>query len=112
MYWRETTRQIYVLRSDRAVQIVPDSWQDGQPQDDPGLIPPNGLLQPIRGFGLAWRNGGMLNTIGWASRSEAFVNSYWQDFERGAMFVGNNNVVYALVLSSASGGSFQGPFTP
>lgn len=112
MFWRETTRQIYILRADRAVQIVPDSWQEGQAVDDPGLIPPDGLLQPIRGFGLAWRNGGMLNTIGWALRSEASVGSFWQDFERGAMFVGSNNQIYALVLSSPTAGSFQGPFTP
>lgn len=112
MFWRETTRQIYTLRSDRAVQIVVDNWQDGQPADDPNLIPPAGLLQPIRGFGLAWRNGGMLNTIGWALRGESVVGSFWQDFERGAMFIGNDNLVYVLVLSSPTNGSFQGPFTP
>jgi hypothetical protein len=54
----------------------------------------------------------MLNTIGWALRPEASVGSFWQDFERGAMFVGSNNQIYALVLSSPTAGSFQGPFTP
>lgn len=112
MYWRETTRQIYVLGADRTVQIIPDTWQEGQPRDDPNLIPPNGMLQPIRGFGLVWRNGGMINTLGWALQTEAGLGSYWQSFERGAMFVGSNNQIYGLVLSSPTSGSFQGPFTP
>ncbi|HQE91173.1 MAG TPA: hypothetical protein PLH19_06415 [Anaerolineae bacterium] len=48
-----------------------DEWDEGEPIDDPGIVPPPGFYQPIRGFGLVWRE--QLNVrarLGWATASE------------------------------------------
>jgi hypothetical protein len=44
----------------------PDTFQDGEPEIDPTLVPPTGLQQPKRGFGKVWReNPVMHDLIGW-----------------------------------------------
>ncbi len=106
MFWRDT-RQIYALQSDGRLLVIADGWQEGMPVDDPGYAPPGGLLQPVRGFGLAWRsNEALRNAIGWANQSETPVPGFWQDFESGAMFVGDGGFVYAIFISV---GTYSGP---
>lgn len=109
MYWRSDTRTIYALASDGQFWQVADSWNDGMPVDDPMLVPPGGLIQPVRGFGLAWRNTQAIrDAIGWATAAEYPYQGMWQDFERGAMFVGTNNQVYAIY---AAEGTHSGPLS-
>jgi hypothetical protein len=36
-------------------QPVTDVWEPGMPEIDPSLTPPDGFLQPSRGFGMLWR---------------------------------------------------------
>jgi hypothetical protein len=108
MYWRET-RQIYALANNGQFWQVTDSWQEGMPADDPGLVPPGGLLQPVRGFGLAWRNNQAIrDALGWSTQLETPYNSTWQDFERGALFVGQDNRVYAIFTAE---GQHSGPLS-
>ncbi|MBN1679426.1 MAG: hypothetical protein JW966_03990 [Anaerolineae bacterium] len=99
MYWRDTG-QIYALADNGQFWQVPDNWNDSLPADDPAFAAPDGRLQPVRGFGLAWRNDAALReALGWGIQAEAPVSSQWQDFERGAMFLGGDNRVYALYMS-------------
>jgi hypothetical protein len=110
MYWRSDTRQIYALANSGQFWQVADSWTEGMPADDPGLSVPGGLLQPVRGFGLAWRsNQAIRDAVGWGALPEAQYSGYWQDFERGAMFVGSSSLIYALFPAE---GQHSGPLSP
>jgi hypothetical protein len=53
-----------------------DAWRAGLPESDPSIIPPAGLFQPVRGFGIFWRNayfspaGAARDRLGWATDQE------------------------------------------
>ena len=56
-----------------------DTWTEDQPESDPALVPPGGLLQPIRGFGKLWReNPDVRDQLGWAIAPEQGFESTWQ----------------------------------
>jgi hypothetical protein len=102
MFWRSDTRQIYALAANGQFWQMTDTWNESMPADDPASQPPDGLLQPVRGFGLVWRSDQAIrDAIGWAALPEAQYDGYWQDFERGAMFVGNNSLIYALFTAES-----------
>jgi len=94
MLWRIDTRKIYVLSLEGADggswQEYDDPWVEGKyPTDiDPDIIPPPGLEQPKRGFGLVWREqlGGPKSDIGWALMEEEGLCAVVQPFEKGFMF--------------------------
>lgn len=73
MIWRSDTREILVLHQDGTWQVFPDTFEEGEPESDPSLTPPEGLYQPIRGFGKVWREqlGGPDAAIGWATAPES-----------------------------------------
>jgi hypothetical protein len=57
-------------------RLLPNGWAEGQPEDDPSILPPAGRFQPKRGFGAAWRRGGgsyspQRADLGWAIDEEA-----------------------------------------
>jgi hypothetical protein len=70
------TAAVFVLHADGSLQAFTDQWREGQPESDPALVPPPGLVQPIRGFGQVWREqlGGPRATIGWATEPEQGVS--------------------------------------
>ena len=104
MFWRET-KEIYVV-STAGIQKggstdtfwrVPDNWNESIPANDPALVAPAGMLQPIRGFGYVWRsNANVRNSLGWALSGEQPFDSTWQDFEHGWLMTNNNGAVIAL----------------
>lgn len=114
MFWRDTkqiyalsTAQIQVQATVDTLWIIPDQWNETLPADDPGLQPPGGLLQPIRGFGYAWRsNPPIRDALGWATQPEMPVGAVWQDFERGWMMTGPGGVAYALIPGNPTGVHF------
>lgn len=107
MYWRSDFKQIYALASNGQYWQVPDTWTEGMPADDPAFAAPAGVLQPVRGFGLAWRsNSAIRDALGWATAPEALYAGFWQDFERGAMFQGEGGRIYALFTAE---GQHSGP---
>ncbi|MBN2304262.1 MAG: hypothetical protein JXQ72_07295 [Anaerolineae bacterium] len=109
MYWRDT-RQIIALADNGQYWQMADTWADGMPADDPAFSPPGGLLQPVRGFGLVWRsNQPVRDALGWGQLPEVPYSAYWQDFERGALFVGANNQIYAIFPAE---GRHSGPLAP
>lgn len=86
MLWTEPENQVYSLFSDGSIPAW-DSWTDtfkeGQPESDPALVPPEGLLQPIRGFGKVWReqsSGGVpvRDRLGWATGPEREISGALQ----------------------------------
>jgi len=85
MLWLEETREIWILEDDGHWQRFQDTWAEDQPESDPNLVPPSGLLQPIRGFGKVWREslGGPAAAIGWALAPEQGRQTIWQPFDKG-----------------------------
>ena len=79
MIWVEAEDAIYVLVGDPTG--VPasgthwtrfqDMWDEGMPDRDPDLAPPEDRQQPIRGFGLVWRERSEIQEqLGWAIDGE------------------------------------------
>jgi len=95
--------QIYVLYygSDETSgdwQRYVDLWREGDPEKA-GLTPPEGLYEPIRGFGRLWRDelGGQAAPIGWALEPEQGFVGCIQSFEHGTMvWVAPDCIVYVL----------------
>jgi len=109
MFWRGDSREIYVLHDDHTLRAEPqgeawqafaDTWQEGQPQDDPNLTAPPDLFQPKRGFGKVWREelGGPASQIGWAREEERGFTGVVQAFDGGTILgsdVGTAYILYA-----------------
>jgi hypothetical protein len=76
MIWVKEEDRIYVLYDDENYttrwDIFTDDWDKSDPIDDPSIVPPPGFYQPIRGFGLVWRDQPMVrDRLGWALAGEA-----------------------------------------
>lgn len=107
MFWRQSDHSIFIISSLAIRQgqttdkwwRIEDTWQTGEPESDPGLQPPAGMRQPIRGFGKVWRNNGFVReAVGWAVGDEIQLDSQWLTFEGGWMMAGPNNTpVYVMV---------------
>ncbi len=70
--WVEGEGWIVTLYDERNEwSMYRDEWKEGQPDRDPEISPPPGLYQPIRGFGLLWRqNPEVRDRLGWATDQE------------------------------------------
>jgi LysM repeat protein len=69
---------IFAFQDTGQVLHYPDTWTIGDPETDPDLEPPQGLHQPVRGFGKVWREyAGLRDQLGWATMPEyAYQASY------------------------------------
>ena len=84
MLWVQPVGQIWVMMDDpndstRGAWIIQqDTFQEGDPETDPSLVPPDGMLQPERGFGKIWReNPNISQGLGWAITPEfGYVSGY------------------------------------
>jgi heat shock protein HslJ len=70
MVWVGQRDAIFVLYDDGAHpkwDMFVDEYDEGDPAHDPAITPPEGLRQPIRGFGLVWRDHPEVRErLGWA----------------------------------------------
>jgi hypothetical protein len=98
MFWRADENAVYVLEADGKWVRFADTWDTSQAQDDPSLTPPEGMLQPVRGFGKVWRAelGGPQASVGWALAEEQGYDMLSQPFAGGQMFTGPWDEVYIL----------------
>jgi hypothetical protein len=81
-------------------QRFPDPWQEGRPASDPALVPPEGLYQPVRGFGAVWREqlGGALAQVGWATAPEEGLTGGIQPYGSGVVLrLGEDRLLLAEV---------------
>jgi photosystem II stability/assembly factor-like uncharacterized protein len=102
MIWRGDNQTIYVIYDGGAWDLFDDTFQEGETESDPALIAPNGLLQPIRGFGKVWRSDEVVRErLGWAVSKETAINALVQDFERG-LYIVAEGVAAALIQRPAS----------
>lgn len=74
MVWVASLDRVYVIFEDGlrpGWAQYPDEFNEGDPERDDSLVPPPGLEQPIRGFGLVWRsNPRVRERLGWALSPE------------------------------------------
>lgn len=93
MYWISSnygrSGDIWVVFFDNARgslvwQLYPDNWREGDPPNG-GETAPQGLYEPIRGFGKLWReNAELRQTLGWAVEPERADTATMQYFQGGA----------------------------
>jgi hypothetical protein len=70
---------ISILYNDGTVYTTADMWTNAEPDSDPNLVPPAGLLQPVRGFGKVWREvQSIKDKLGWATGPETQYTSQYQ----------------------------------
>jgi hypothetical protein len=85
MFWLASSQQIYILYNDDASptwQVFDDTFEEGMPPQDDSLVPPPDLLQPVRGFGLVWRdNPTIRERLGWAVEPELGYDGIIQSSE-------------------------------
>ena len=76
MLWLQPIDQIWVLSIDdegkQIWEIYEDNFEEGMPEFDPEIQSPrSGLYQPVRGFGMLWRqNESVRDQLGWALGEE------------------------------------------
>jgi len=80
MIWVGEEDRIYVLFDDTewtdGWAAFSDDWQEGDPVNDPSIVPPPGFYQPQRGFGLVWREEPTIrDRLGWALAPEVGRNT-------------------------------------
>ena len=98
MIWVGEEDRIYVLFDDTMYTdgwaVYEDTWEEGDPIDDPSIIPPPGFYQPQRGFGLVWREQPLIrDRLGWALAPEIGGNTAVQ---RTSYFKYNHTYLKAL----------------
>ena len=76
MFYLQPTDEIWVMFEDPnglggRWELFDNTWEEGMPELDPELETPEGLSQPIRGFGKLWReNDELREALGWALETE------------------------------------------
>jgi hypothetical protein len=87
MLWLERVEAEEVLVSNTIIvafedgmwQSFKDTWTEEQPESDSGTTAPEGLYQPVRGFGKLWReNPELQEQLGWGLAREWGYTAAWQ----------------------------------
>jgi hypothetical protein len=93
---------IYALYNNGTYQRYSDTFQEGVDPHNSGATPPDGLLEPVRGFGKVWRdNPTARDTLGWATAQENSGSGQVLMFERGEMVsVSQAGQTYILVTGA------------
>ena len=77
---------IYALYNNGTYQRFNDTFTESVDPDSGGAVPPDGVLEPVRGFGKVWReNPTVRDTLGWAITGESGGTGQVLVFERGEM---------------------------
>lgn len=70
---------IFVLYDDGQWEWYDDTWTSDQPESDPTIVPPDGMVQPVRGFGKVWHeNPEVMERLGWGLAPEQGHQTDWQ----------------------------------
>lgn len=113
MIWFGPAQQIFLFFEEPGphYSVVTDEFQEGMPESDPSLVPPAGLYQPVRGFGLVWRkNPNVREALGWATAPETGFETWVQSYQELGLhnaytFIqGIDGTIYRLV---AMGGGWE-----
>jgi hypothetical protein len=126
MLWTQWNDVIYILYSDTVFSprwdARPNAWFSGMPESDSTLTPPAGFYQPVRGFGVAWRDeqtpagARARDRLGWATDQEFQVGNAAYQCNAAPKYntcyiTGPGSVVYVL-QPERSGWTVWGGPTP
>lgn len=99
MIWREWDHTIFVLYEDGIWRSFSDRWVEGMPEVSCRASPPDGRLQPKRGFGLVWcAEAGVAEGLGWALEEERGYQGAWQIFEQGQIVSSELRSLFSALL--------------
>lgn len=93
MIWLGESRQIYVFIGAGESQsaswaVFEDRFGEGIPEQDENITPPTERLQPVRGFGLVWReNPEIRERLGWAVEPELGYDGIIQTASDGTIYL-------------------------
>lgn len=82
MLWIQPQSKIWVMLDDGSGggqwMVYDDTFVEGEAENDPALVPPEGMFQPQRGFGKVWRNTPTIReSLGWGITPEfGYVSPY------------------------------------
>jgi hypothetical protein len=78
MIWLDDFDAVFVFNWDGSWRRFEDTFEEGQLEFDPDVVPPTGMYQPVRGFGKLWReHPEVQERLGWAlSRELGFDSTY------------------------------------
>lgn len=98
MFYLQPVNEVWVLidQSEDGLQgawtIYDNIWEEGMPEFDPNLTPPENFVQPIRGFGKLWReNQAIRDALGWALDTEYGHVTRYEYYAGGS--IANNEYV-------------------
>jgi len=99
---------IYVIYNDRTWQSFPDTWQEGQPANDPSIAPPANWYQPERAIGKLWREQpGAHEKLGWAYAPEEAYQGRRQSPVNESGYIYIDHGLRNLALRLASNGRWE-----
>jgi hypothetical protein len=113
MIWLEASRTIYVFyypqgNSYATYEIYIDNFEEGDPESDPAIVPPPDRYQPIRGFGLLWRQDqSVRERLGWATAAEAAFQTWTQGYTGAGLHSyftlveGDDDTIYHLTATGS-----------
>jgi hypothetical protein len=88
MIWLGQFDWITVLFDDQGIPAYAtfaNLWEEGMPESDPDITPPEGRYQPVRGFGIVWRGEidaaayyRVRERLGWATAPEEGYTALYQ----------------------------------
>lgn len=113
MFYIQPLDQIWVMETtgegSGSWSIYPDTFEEGEPEVDPSLVPPEGMYQPERGFGKLWReNEEVREALGWALTPEFGYESAYRYQPGGQVIDGVHTPAPGYhVLFSLVGEAFQ-----
>jgi hypothetical protein len=106
IYLQGSPSVIYVVSNDGRFRRFNDTFVSGVDPESGGETPPQGLLEPVRGFGKVWRSNMDVRTLlGWATQPESGDTATVQPFDRGrAVYLPGQGQSYFLIDDAAQPG--------
>ena len=97
MFWLQPNQQIWLLTvnddGENIWSVYDDTFVEGDAESDPDIVPPEGMRQPIRGFGKLWRENLEVRTaIGWALEAERGSTTRYEYHHGGDVDAGNQYI--------------------
>jgi hypothetical protein len=114
MIWLEVADEILVFFNNGQFLRYENSWQPGEHEADPTIVPPPGLYQPIRGFGKIWREQqAVQEKLGWGLAPEQDYSAILQSEHHEGSSSGSpaylrtldNQIIWYFGFSSGSWGT-------